>query len=130
MVIDDLSINVIMPKAIEIEYCGAWGYKGAALRLQKALTETFPDVQINTHSAQGISGTIEVAWINNGDKNIVWSKNKGDTEANHQTIVANLKSAQWPNQQGKRNHNEGVPWNLWGSPEADLIIPETSHYTY
>ena len=65
-----------------------------------------------------------MAWIDNGDKSVVWSRNKGDTEANHKTIVANLKSAQWPKHLGKKNHNEGGSLKLMGSPETDLIIPE------
>ena len=76
-------IDFKMPKAIDIEYCGAWGYGGPALRLKKRLTEAYPDVEINCHSANAKTSKIEVAWIENGNKNIVWSKNKADTENSH-----------------------------------------------
>ncbi len=72
-----------MPKAIDIEYCGGWGYGGPALRLKKALQEAFPNVEINNHSASTLTSKIEVAWIEDGNKNIIWSKGKADTEGNH-----------------------------------------------
>ena len=84
-----------MPKVIDIEYCGGWGYGGPALRLKKSLQEAFPDIEINNHSAKDLTSKIEVAWIENGNKNIIWSKGKADTEGNHPEIVNNLKSAQW-----------------------------------
>ena len=77
-----------MSKVIDIEYCGGWGYGGPAMRLKKSLAEAYPDVEINCHSAQGMTSKIEVAWISNGDKQIVWSKGKADTENGHQQIVA------------------------------------------
>jgi hypothetical protein len=46
------------------------------------------------HSADGTTGKIEVAWIDNGKKSIVWSKGKADTENGHNTVVNNLKEAQ------------------------------------
>ena len=47
-----------MPKIIDIEYCGGWGYGGPALRLKKYLAEAFPDLEINNHSAKGMTGLI------------------------------------------------------------------------
>lgn len=72
-----------MPKVIDIEYCGGWGYGGPASRLKKSLEQAFPGVEINSHSAQGMTSLIEVSWIDNGQKNKVWSKGKTDTESNH-----------------------------------------------
>lgn len=69
-----------MPKIIDIEYCGAWGYGGPALRLKKSLAEAFPEYEINCHSADGVTSKIEVSWIDGGNKAIVWSKGKADTE--------------------------------------------------
>ena len=68
-----------MSKVIDIEYCGGWGYGGPALRLKKALAVKFPDVEINNHSAKGLTGKVEVAWIKDGQKQIIWSKGKADT---------------------------------------------------
>lgn len=84
-----------MVKAIDIEYCGGWGYGGPATRLKKSLEAAFPGVEIKMHSADGTTGKIEVAWIDNGKKSIVWSKGKADTENGHNTVVNNLKEAQW-----------------------------------
>ena len=72
-------INIIMPKVIDIEFCAEWGYGAEAQRLNKTLADTFPDVQIDHHSANGVTNKIEVAWIDNGNKNIVWSKTKEET---------------------------------------------------
>lgn len=84
-----------MVKTIDIEYCGAWGYGGPANRLKKSIAEAFPNVNINCHSAKGTTSKIEVAWIDEGQKNIIWSKGKADTENNHQEIINILKSKQW-----------------------------------
>ena len=65
-----------MSKVIDIEYCGSWGYGGPALRLKKALQEAFPDVEINNHSASSKTGKIEVAWIDGGNKKIIWANGK------------------------------------------------------
>ena len=68
-----------MSKSIDIEYCGAWGYGGPSLRLKKALQESFPDVEINSHSAGKVTGKIDVAWIIDGKKNVIWSNGKAET---------------------------------------------------
>lgn len=73
-----------MSKVIDIEYCGGWGYGGPAMRLKKSLTEAYPDVEINCHSAKDLTSKIEVAWIEGGNKQIVWSKGRADTENGHQ----------------------------------------------
>ena len=86
-----------MVKFIDIEYCGGWGYGGPALRLKKVLQEAFPDVEINCHSAGGMTRLIEVSWIDGGNKQTVWSKGKADTESNHAEIAALLKQTNWAN---------------------------------
>ena len=68
-----------MVKTIDIEYCGGWGYGGPAKRLSEAIKKSLPDVTINCHSASGMTSKIEVAWIDGGQKNIIWSKGKADT---------------------------------------------------
>lgn len=68
-----------MSKVIDIEYCGSWGYGGPAMRLKKYLVEKFPGVEINNHSAKGTTGVIQVSWIVDGKKSVVWSKGKGET---------------------------------------------------
>lgn len=65
-----------MVKAIDIEYCGSWGYGGAADRLKKELHKVFPDVEIICHAFHGKSQKIEVSWIEEGHKHVVWSKSK------------------------------------------------------
>ena len=83
-----------MVKTIDIEYCGGQGYGAPSLRLKKSLQEAFGNIIINCHAASTTTGKIEVAWIDNGQKEIVWSKNKIDTESNHPNIVSNLKTCQ------------------------------------
>ena len=80
-----------MAKVIDIEYCGAWGYGGSALRLKKALAERFPNVEINCHSANGTTGKIEVSWIIDGKKSIIWGKGREDTNAAHEQIGKLMK---------------------------------------
>jgi hypothetical protein len=41
-----------------------------------------------------MTSKIEVAWIDGGQKDIIWSKGKADTENNHQEIINLLKSKQ------------------------------------
>ena len=65
-----------------------------ALRLKKALAEAFAGTTIDCHAATSTTSKIEVAWVENGSKNIVWSKNKTDTENGHAVITQNLKTAQ------------------------------------
>lgn len=84
-----------MTKVIDIEYCGGWGYGGPANRLKKALSEAFPNVTINCHSANGMTSRVEVAWIDGGNKQIIWSKGKNETESGHANIIAALKGSQW-----------------------------------
>ena len=40
-----------------------------------------------------MTSKIEVAVIDGGNKNMVWSKGKAETENNHATIIAQLKAA-------------------------------------
>ena len=84
-----------MGKKIDIEYCGGWGYGGPAMRLKKAIQAAFPDVEIDCHSASGMTSKIEVSWIDGANKQIIWSKGKADTENGHVAIIANLKISNW-----------------------------------
>lgn len=84
-----------MSNKIDIEYCGGWGYGGPALKLKKAIAAKFPDVEINNHSAKGTTGKIEVGWIINGQKKIVWSDGRAKTEESHNAIIDLLKNSQW-----------------------------------
>lgn len=63
------------------------------MRLKKAIQAAFPNVEIDCHSANGMTSKIEVSWIDNGNKRIIWSKGKADTESGHNAIIANLKSS-------------------------------------
>lgn len=119
-----------MVKVIDIEYCGGWGYGGPALRLKKSLQAAFPNHEINTHSAHGLTGKIEVAWIEGGNKKIVWSKGKADTESKHETIIDNLKSAQWFSSGKKEIHlwwfalkSMEQIWSHW------FLYPHLSNHT-
>ena len=118
-----------MPKIIDIEYCGGWGYGGPALRLKKKILESYPDIEINCHSASTMTSKIEVAWIDNGNKNIVWSKGRADTENGHDQIIANLKESQWfflPQGEGMWSTHEGVPLKSRGPP--NYLIHELQQY--
>ena len=86
-----------MGKQIDIEYCGSWGYGGPATRLKDYIKKNLgEDVEIKTHSAQGVTGTIKVSWINGGDLKTVWNKGKAETEGGHEAIIALLKqNAAW-----------------------------------
>lgn len=72
-----------MSQKIDIEYCGAWGYGGPALRLKKYVQAHFPDKTIDCHSANGATSKIEVGWVKEGNKNLVWSDGKAQTEKAH-----------------------------------------------
>ena len=62
-----------MSKKVDIEYCGAWGYGGPAMKLKQFLLNTYGSpLEINVHSANGTTGTIKVAWIKNGALQTVW----------------------------------------------------------
>jgi hypothetical protein len=77
-------ILIYMTKKIEIEYCGAWGWGGIANNLKSALQKAFAGVEVDCHSAGQKTSLVQVAWINNGHKNVVWSKGRQDTEKGHQ----------------------------------------------
>ncbi len=64
------------------------------MRLKKSLQDAFGNIAINCHAASTTTGKIEVAWIEDGQKQIVWSKNKIDTENKHPDIINNLKTCQ------------------------------------
>lgn len=64
------------------------------MRLKNSLQKALPGVEINSHSANGMTSKIEVAWIENGQKKIIWSKGKQDTEGSHEEIIKLLKSSQ------------------------------------
>lgn len=86
-------IYILMSKMIEIEYCPETGLGGPALKLRKAVEQAFPGVEIEHKEAGSATSRIEVAWNVGGNRNIVWSNNKTDTEKNHATIVENLRLA-------------------------------------
>lgn len=82
-----------MSRKIEIEYCPDTGLGGPANKLKKSVQDAFPGVEIDYKEASSATSRIEVAWNNDGNKNIVWSNNKTDTESNHPTIIENLRLA-------------------------------------
>ena len=85
-----------MVKHIDIEYCGAWGYGGPATRLKKEVEAAFAGVQVSCHSAGKSTSVITVSWIDdNGNKKVLWSKGRADTENSHKEIVQLLKDNQW-----------------------------------
>ena len=45
--------------------------------------------------ASTATNRIDVAWNKGGNRHVVWSNNKTDTENNHPTIIENLKVIQW-----------------------------------
>ena len=98
-----------MVKTIDIEYCGGWGYGGPATRLKKAIEAAIPGAPINLHSAKGMTSKIEVAWIDGGNKQIVWSKGKADTENGHAEIIAILKKGNW-GQPLNKNEKFNLQW--------------------
>lgn len=62
-----------MPKQIDIEYCGSWGYGGAAKRLKEAIEKGYGDkLDIKVHPANDVTSTIKVSWINGGQLKTVW----------------------------------------------------------
>jgi hypothetical protein len=56
--------------------------------------ESFPDAEVNSHSASSKTGAIEVSWIVNGQKTSIWKKGKGETENGHAEIAQLLKQSQ------------------------------------
>lgn len=84
-----------MPKTIDIEYCGSWGYGGPALRLKMSIQKAFPNVAINSHSANGQTGKIVVSVVDAGKNQVVWSEGKASTENNHAKINQILKGQIW-----------------------------------
>lgn len=84
-----------MSNKIDIEFCGGWGYGGPANNLKKAIAAKFPGVEINNHSAKGMTSKIEVGWMVNGQKKIIWSEGKQKTEQNHNTIIDLLNNSRW-----------------------------------
>ena len=85
-----------MPKQIDIEFCGSWGYGGPARELKTYLTNNYgEELEINCHSASGKTGTIKVSWIKNGALQTVWEKGRADTMNGHAQILALLKQHAW-----------------------------------
>ena len=41
-----------------------------------------------------MTSKVEVAWIEDANKQIVWAKGRADTESGHDQIVAKLKESQ------------------------------------
>lgn len=85
-----------MVKHIDIEYCGGWGYGGPANRVKNAIQAAFPDLKIVTHSANGMTSKIDVAWIeDSGNKTLVWTGGKAAAEGGHAQIIALIKAQKW-----------------------------------
>jgi hypothetical protein len=63
------------------------------MKLKKSLRIAFPFIEIYLHSASKLTKKIEVAWIEGGNKNIIWSKGKAETEAGHPEIIERLKAS-------------------------------------
>lgn len=42
-----------MKKQIKIEYCGGWGYSGAAFSLKRSIETVWPDAEITTKPEYG-----------------------------------------------------------------------------
>jgi hypothetical protein len=55
------------------------------------LAERFPNVEINCHSADGVTKKIEVSWIVDGKKAVHWSKGRDDTNSAHDEIAKLMK---------------------------------------
>lgn len=112
-----------MSKKVDIEYCGAWGYGGPAMKLKQFLLSNYTaPLEINLHSANGTTGTIKVSWIKNGALQTVWEEGRQDTINGHQQILGLLKQHEWSghNVEGS-SINEGDFWNL-GSPWRRVMI--------
>lgn len=86
-----------MSKRVDIEYCGSWGYGGAAMRAKKAVQEVYPDAEVSCHSAKGVTGTIKVSWVKEGQLQTVWEKGRGQTDCSEgrEEIVKLLKQSEW-----------------------------------
>ena len=61
------------------------------MRLKKAISQAFPNVEIHCHSAYAWTGKIEVSWVGGGSKYKVWSDSKSNTEGGHQEIIDALR---------------------------------------
>lgn len=62
--------------------------------LRKTIEENVDDVEVSTRPEYGGGfAKIEVSWVVDGNKEVVWSKNRGETNSNHLTIVDLLKKS-------------------------------------
>ena len=59
--------------------------------LKMRIEKEFPEVDILAHFASGVTGTIKVSWVKDGQVKTVWEKNKSDTIRGHEEIVRLLK---------------------------------------
>ena len=102
---------ILLMSSIEIEYCGAWGYGGPATRLKDRLAKDL-GVPVSAHSANGVTGVIEVKWVKGGNKETIWKKGKAETEAAHDEIVSIAKKSKW----------ESIPgWSKWSTNEESFL---------
>ena len=93
---NDLKHNKNMSNQVDIEYCGSWGYGGPATRLKDYISKNYGEnLNIKTHSATGVTGTIKVSWIKGGSLDTVWEKGKAETEGAHAEILGLLKQKAW-----------------------------------
>jgi hypothetical protein len=54
----------------------------------------FPDAEIKFHSARGVTGKIQVSWIKDGKKQVVWAKGRQETAQGEEEILALMKQNQ------------------------------------
>jgi len=52
-------------------------------RVKIMLEDNFPQAKMEYRSARGVTGTIEVSWIKEGKKEVVWSAGRYDTSQNY-----------------------------------------------
>lgn len=47
----------------------------------------FPTIKINSHTADDETGRVEVFIVENGKKDMIWSKGRKETDQGHKEIV-------------------------------------------
>ena len=80
-----------MPNTIFIEFWGGWGYGNVAYALKRYIQESFPNAQVECKSAGRITRKIEVSWVAEGNKQVVWSKGRYEAANEQQEIVKALQ---------------------------------------
>ena len=62
-----------MSKYIEVEYYADWAFATRAIRIGNILEENFSQLSISYKSSEDLYNKIEVSWIKDGVKEVVWS---------------------------------------------------------